>query len=167
MTSIQLTRTVRPAQTVSLRLSQKTQAVLAILGSAFFFALMNALARQAGDLPVAQKCFFRNVVSVPLAALVIPLGDDMDWAVRCAAALRDAGVRTQVYAEKKKVKAKFAYADKLAIPFAAVVGEDEKAAGTVGLKDLRSGRQVTVTPQQAAEIILKSIDRHIRPVKGS
>lgn len=71
MTSIQLTRTVRPAQTVSLRLSQKTQAVLAILGSAFFFALMNALARQAGDLPVAQKCFFRNVVSVPLAALVL------------------------------------------------------------------------------------------------
>ena len=105
--------------------------------------------------------------TAPCDALVIPLGEDMDWAVRCAAALRDAGVRTQVYAEKKKVKAKFAYADKLSVPFAAVVGEDEKAAGTVGLKDLRSGRQVTVTPQQAAEIILKSIDRHIRPVKGS
>ena len=105
--------------------------------------------------------------TAPCDALVIPLGEDMDWAVRCAAALRDAGVRTQVYAEKKKVKAKFAYADKLSVPFAAVVGEDEKAAGTVGLKDLRSGRQVTVAPQQAAEIILKSIDRHIRPVKGS
>lgn len=44
---------------------------MAIIASAFFFALMNALARQAGDLPVAQKCFFRNIVSIPLAALVL------------------------------------------------------------------------------------------------
>ena len=106
--------------------------------------------------------------TAPCDALVIPLGDDMDWAVRCAAALRSAGVRTQVYAEKKKVKAKFAYADKLAVPFAAVVGGDEEAHGTVGLKDLRSGQQVTVTPAEAADIILKSKARQVKkPVKGS
>ncbi len=103
--------------------------------------------------------------TAPCDALVIPLGDDPAYAVRCAAALRAAGVRTQVYTEKKKVKAKFAYADKLAIPYAAVVGADEEAAGTVGLKDLRTGTQVTVTADEAAAIILDSLKDPARPVK--
>ena len=107
------------------------------------------------------------VVTAPCDALVIPMGEGLDYAVRCATALRAAGVRTQVYTEKKKVKAKFAYADKLAIPYAVVVGSDEEAAGTVGLKDLLSGGQVTVPVEEAAAIILKSIDRSVKPVKGS
>ena len=53
--------------------------------------------------------------TAPCDALVIPLGEELDYAVRCAAALRAGGVRTQVYTEKKKTKAKFAYADKLAV----------------------------------------------------
>ncbi len=102
----------------------------------------------------------------PCDALVIPLGEGLDYAVRCATALREAGVRTQVYMEKKKTKAKFAYADRLAIPYAVVVGSDEEAAGTVGLKDLRAGGQVTVPVEEAAAIIKKDLDRPVRPVKG-
>ncbi len=51
------------------------------------------------------------IPTAPCEALVIPMGETMDYAVRCAAALRGAGIRTQVYMEQKKVKAKFAYAD--------------------------------------------------------
>ncbi len=108
-----------------------------------------------------------EINTAPCDALVIPMGEALDYAVRCATALRAAGVRTQVYAEKKKIKAKFAYADRLAIPYAVVAGDDEQAAGTVGLKDLRAGSQVTVPPAEAAAIILKSLDRQIKPVKGS
>ncbi len=108
-----------------------------------------------GDLPTA-----------PCDALIIPLGEDLTYAMACATALREEGVRTQVYTEKKKAKAKFAYADKLAVPFAVVVGGDEEASGTVGLKDLQAGGQVTVTAREAAEIIKKSIDRPVKPVKG-
>ncbi len=103
--------------------------------------------------------------TAPCDALVIPLGDELDYAVRCAAALRNAGVRTQVYTEKKKAKAKFAYADKLRIPYAAVVGEDEAANGTVGLKDLRTGEQSTVGVDRAAEIIKESLHTPVTPVK--
>ena len=103
--------------------------------------------------------------TAPCDALVIPLGDELDYAVRCAAALRNAGVRTQVYTEKKKAKAKFAYADKLRIPYAAVVGEDEAANGTVGLKDLRTGEQSTVSVDRAAEIIKESLHTPVTPVK--
>ena len=105
------------------------------------------------------------VPTAPCDALVIPLGDELGYAVRCAAALRSAGVRTQVYTEKKKAKAKFAYADKLRIPYAVVVGEDEAAGGTVGLKDLRAGGQVTVSPAEAARIIQDSLNTPVTPVK--
>ena len=105
------------------------------------------------------------VPTAPCDALVIPLGEELDYAVRCAAALRGAGVRTQVYTEKKKAKAKFAYADKLGIPYAVVVGGDEAASGTVGLKDLRAGGQVTVSPEEAAAIMKKSLNRPVTPVK--
>ncbi len=113
-----------------------------------------------------QKLLNEDLPTAPCDALVIPLGEDMAYAMACATELRQAGVRTQVYTERKKTKAKFAYADKLAVPYAVVVGADEEASGTVGLKDLRAGDQVTVTPAEAAEIIKKSIARQVKPVKG-
>lgn len=71
MTTIRINQGANQILQPKINIGPKTQAVLAIIGSAFFFALMNALARQAGNLPVAQKCFFRNIISVPLAALVM------------------------------------------------------------------------------------------------
>ena len=64
----------------------------------------------------------------------------------------------QLYSEKKKFKAKIGYADKLGIPFVIFLGEDEVAAGTVSLKDLRSGEQITVPAADAAERILADIE---------
>ena len=101
----------------------------------------------------------------PCDALVIPMGDVLDWAVQAATELRGAGIRSQVYMEQKKAKAKFAYADKLRIPFAVVVGEDEKNADTVSLKDLRTGEQKSLTPAQAAEVIQTGLPDRGRPVQ--
>lgn len=101
----------------------------------------------------------------PCDALVIPMGDVLDWAVQAATILRGAGIRCQVYMEQKKAKAKFAYADKLHIPFAVVVGEDERSAGTVSLKDLRTGEQQTLSPSQAADTIHTGLPERGRPVQ--
>ena len=38
--------------------------------------------------------------------------------------------------------------------YAEEVGEDEIAAGKCSVKDMRSGEQVTITPAEAAELIL-------------
>ena len=89
----------------------------------------------------------------PCDALVIPMGNVLDWTVQTATVLRSTGIRSQIYMEQKKAKAKFSYADKLKIPFAVVVGEDERNAGNVSLKDLRTGEQQTLSPAQAAEVI--------------
>lgn len=101
----------------------------------------------------------------PCDALVIPMGDVLDAAAAAATALRAAGVRAQLYMEPKKTKAKFAYADRLAVPFAVIVGEDEKAAGTVSLKDLRSGAQETLTADQAAQRIRRELPLPGAPVQ--
>jgi histidyl-tRNA synthetase len=57
---------------------------------------------------------------------------------RIAGSLRSAGIGAEVYPEKKKLAVQFAYAEKNAIPLAVVFGEQEAAAGTATLKDLRS-----------------------------
>ncbi len=53
------------------KLSAKTQGILLIISSAFCFATMSAMVRLAGDLPTLQKCFFRNLVSIPFACAIL------------------------------------------------------------------------------------------------
>lgn len=53
-------------------MSKKTKGICFIIFSAFFFALMNTFVKLAGDLPSMQKSFFRNLVAM-LFALVILL----------------------------------------------------------------------------------------------
>ena len=62
--------------------------------------------------------------------------------------------RSQVYGEQKKFKQKMVYANKLGVPYAVLLGEDEIAAGKCSVKDLRTGVQVTVSAGEAAELIL-------------
>ena len=53
------------------KLKPKTQGILLIISSAFCFAMMSAMVRLAGDLPTLQKCFFRNLVSIPFAVAIL------------------------------------------------------------------------------------------------
>ena len=88
--------------------------------------------------------------SAPADALVLPMTQDTAAAVALAEALRSEGVRVQLYGEQKKFKQKMSYADKLGVPYAVLLGEDEIAAGKCSVKDMRTGEQITVTPAEAA-----------------
>ena len=90
--------------------------------------------------------------SAPADALVLPMGD-MPAAIALAEQLRSGGLRVQLYAEQKKFKQKMSYCDKLGVPYAVLLGEDEIAAGKCSVKDMRTGQQVTVTPEEAVRII--------------
>lgn len=46
-----------------------------------------------------------------------------------------------------------AYCDKLGVPFAVLLGEDEIAQGLCSVKNMKTGEQVTVTAEEAARII--------------
>ncbi len=49
-------------------MEEKKKGVICIIISAFCFSLMSLFIRLSGDLPVMQKCFFRNVVALLIAA---------------------------------------------------------------------------------------------------
>ena len=100
-----------------------------------------------------------EIVTAPCDALVLPMTSDLSFAVAAATALRQGGVRTQLYGEQKKFKAKMNYADKIGVPFAVLVGEDEMAEGVVSVKDMCSGEQVKLTPAEAAAHIRAAVDK--------
>ena len=95
--------------------------------------------------------------SAPADALVLPMTQDTVAAVALAESLRSFGVRVQLYGEQKKFKQKMSYADKLGVPYAVLLGEDEIAAGKCSVKNMRTGEQVTVTAEEAAKHILEGL----------
>lgn len=66
---------------------------------------------------------------------------ELRYAMQWAKTLRDAGVRVEVYPEPAKMKKQMGYADAKKIPFVAIVGGDEMAAGKVMLKNMQTGGQ--------------------------
>ena len=98
-----------------------------------------------------------EIVTAPCDALVIPMTEDAGFAISAATALRAGGVRTQLYGEKKKFKAKMSYADKLKVPFVVLVGEDEINEGVLSVKNMQTGEQVKLSPAAAAEHIVAVI----------
>lgn len=94
--------------------------------------------------------------------LVIPMTDDMSAAVRISSELRANGISTQIYFEKKKFKHKIGYADKLSIPYAIFLGEDELKEHQVTLKKMFASeddaeKQVTVALPEAIARIQEGI----------
>ena len=67
--------------------------------------------------------------------------DELRYVLPIAKTLREAGVSVEVYPEATKLKKQFDYADKKAIPFISINGSNEMEAGTVNIKNLRSGAQ--------------------------
>ena len=71
--------------------------------------------------------------------------DELRYALRWAKALRDKGLRVEVYPEPTKMKKQMGYADAKQVPYVAIVGGDEMAQGKVMLKNMASGEQTLVT----------------------
>ncbi|MBR2582931.1 MAG: histidine--tRNA ligase [Oscillospiraceae bacterium] len=86
-------------------------------------------------------------------ALVLPMTEELGSAIAAAAELRRAGLRVQLYTEKKKFMAKLSYADQIGVPYVVFLGEDELAEGVLSVKDMRSGEQQKLTAAEAAALI--------------
>ena len=95
--------------------------------------------------------------SAPADALVLPMTGDAAPAISLAESLRSYGLRVQLYSEQKKFKQKMSYADKLGVPFAVLLGEDEIAQGKCSVKNMSTGEQITVTPAEAAAHIAAAL----------
>ena len=98
--------------------------------------------------------------SAPADALVLPMTESPAEAIALAEKLRSAGLRVQLYGEQKKFKQKMAYANKLAVPFAVLLGEDEIREGVCSVKNMATGEQLKLTAQEAADHIKTALDTH-------
>lgn len=91
----------------------------------------------------------------PCDVLVLPMTDDVTTAISVATALRDASIPTQLYTEPKKFKQKISYADKIAVPYVVILGEDEIAENKVTLKQMQSGEQEKLSVEQLLQVVLE------------
>ena len=96
--------------------------------------------------------------SAPADALVLPMTESPAEAIALAEKLRSAGLRVQLYGEQKKFKQKMAYANKLAVPFAVLLGEDEINEGVCSVKNMVTGDQLKLTAEDAAAHIKASLN---------
>ena len=87
--------------------------------------------------------------------LVVPMDKNtIPYAVSVSAKFREAGIPCDVYYGEKGMKQKMKYAGKSGFPYAAVIGADEMASGTLALKDMLGGSgQRAVTVEEAITIL--------------
>ena len=86
--------------------------------------------------------------------LIIPMVEDLSVPINLATKLRNNGIKTEIYLNNKKLKAKFKYADKLEIPYVIVVGEDEIAKNKFKLKDMKTGEEKEINMDDIDKIKL-------------
>ena len=66
---------------------------------------------------------------------------------------RAAGIRAEIYPDAAKMKKQMSYANAKMVPFVAIVGENEMKEGKVTLKNMASGEQSLVTPDELVAAI--------------
>ena len=112
----------------------------------------------------AQGLLNPKLTAASADALVLPMTADPAAAIALAEELRSQGIRTQLYGEQKKFKQKMAYCDKMGVPYAVLLGEDEIAEGKCSVKNMITGEQITVTAAEAAVHIKAGLAANNGPV---
>ncbi|MCM1532275.1 MAG: histidine--tRNA ligase [Bacteroides sp.] len=75
------------------------------------------------------------------------------WAFAPAQALRQQGIAVEIYPSAAKLQKQFSYADSLRIPFVVIIGEKEHESGEIVVKDMKTGQQRSVSPQELAQAV--------------
>ncbi len=80
---------------------------------------------------------------------------ECDVCMQHAALFRQNGIRTELFPENAKMKKQMGYADSHHIPYVALVGESEIELGKINLKNMITGEQQLVSPDEAIAIITR------------
>ena len=66
---------------------------------------------------------------------------------------REAGIRCEIYPDAVKMKKQMQYANAKGVPFVAIAGETEIGEGRVTLKNMLTGEQQQLTPEELVEAV--------------
>jgi len=86
--------------------------------------------------------------------LFINFGDrETAYCLPAVAKAREAGIRTEIFPDSSKMKKQMSYANAKQIPFVALAGENEIAAGKLTLKNMLSGEQQLLNIEEIINIV--------------
>jgi histidyl-tRNA synthetase len=99
-------------------------------------------------------------LAVSPAAVLVTVFDENSLldSLALAAELRRQGIATACYPEPARLPKQFKYADRQGMLAALVMGPDEKAAGTVTLKNLATGEQRSLSRGEIAPAMRQLLD---------
>lgn len=106
-------------------------------GADRIFDVLNQLELYPEESLLTTQLIFMNFGSV-----------EEEYCLSLLSALRKAGIRAEIYPEAAKMKKQMSYADSKKIPFVALVGENEIAAGKINLKNMITGEQLMLTLEE-------------------
>ena len=96
-----------------------------------------------------QLDLYPETVSTATQLLFINFGEaEATACLPILAKAREAGIRCEIYPDAAKMKKQMQYANAREIPFVAIVGESEMQEGKVTLKDMATGTQQLLTPDE-------------------
>jgi histidyl-tRNA synthetase len=92
--------------------------------------------------------------SAPADVMVTIFSDEtINESLKLASELRSSGIRVTVYPEADKFSKQMKYADSIKVPYVAILGESEIAAGKVKVKNMKTGEERLLDPSSVAKII--------------
>ena len=101
-----------------------------------------------------QLNLYPEAVTTATQVLFINFGEkETDYSLPIISQLRGQGIRCEIYPDASKMKKQMQYANQKGIPFVAMTGETEMQAGKVMLKNMTSGEQKLVAPEDIATSI--------------
>ena len=106
------------------------------------FDVLNALDAYPQDAVVGTQLLFINFGEQETA-----------YCLSAVAQAREAGIRTEIYPDSSKMKKQMSYANAKQIPFVALAGENEMAAGKLTLKNMLIGDQQLLTVEELINVV--------------
>lgn len=99
---------------------------------------------------------FPKEVTTTTRILFVNFGEaEVDYCLPVVEKLRMAGVAAEIFPQSAKMKKQMSYANNKSIPYVALVGEDEMNNGVITLKDMESGEQSRLRPD---ELVSRFVD---------
>ncbi|MBQ3961047.1 MAG: histidine--tRNA ligase [Muribaculaceae bacterium] len=111
-------------------------------GADRIYDVLNTLDLYPDDTLVSTKVLFINFG-----------GEEAAQSLNSVMKLRANGVAAELYADEAKMKKQMAYANAKAIPFVAMIGENEIATNTITLKNMTTGKQQTISFEEVLEAL--------------
>ena len=101
------------------------------------------------DVMTALDLFPKDLYTAPRILFVAFDSESHHYAFNCVMKCRQSGINADLYPDPTKIKKQMRYANALGVPFVALVGDTERQANQVTLKDMVSGEQSQLSLEDA------------------